>query len=70
MKRLIASLFHDKLSLDSISRLYIDPRVYQIYAKSKQTAAFQTYEQLKARLFEWFEQSGRVLPNGKKRDEL
>ena len=32
VKRFIASLFHDKLSIDSISRLYLDPRVYQLYA--------------------------------------
>ena len=32
VKRFIASIYHDKLSLEEISRLYLDPRIYQIYA--------------------------------------
>ena len=52
VKRFIASLYHDKLPVAEVARLYLDPRVYQIYAKSTtEEAAYQTYEKLKASLF-------------------
>lgn len=70
VKRFIASLHHEKLALDEISRLYLDPRVYQIYAKSSREAAFQTYELFKARLFDILEKAGTIRADGVQREHL
>ena len=66
VKRFIASIYHDKLSLEEISRLYLDPRIYQIYAQSDLEAAYQTYELLKARLFDYLEKAGSIRADGKR----
>lgn len=71
VKRFIASLYHDKLPVAEVARLYLDPRVYQIYAKSTtEQAAFQTYERLKAGIFTFLETRGQVMPNGKRNESL
>ena len=44
------------LNLGEVSRLYLAlSRVYQIYVESKESAAYQTYEQLKGKIFEMLE---------------